>query len=170
MNARSSSVAGALRLLSLLLLAAGFSARAADLSGTYADEGTHAAAGAATGSPVSFVGLMRHAFDPELNRALLDGGRTIVRHNAARFSIECRDGDDKTAWSGQWEKGRGYTPGDDNVVLLTRDPTAKDDGFQFVLRQTSGGEILVVEASRVRATTFGPAAEPIGTYIFPREK
>lgn len=169
MNAFLSSAVGALRLFPLLL-AAGLTAQAADLSGKYADEGTHAAAGAATGSPVSFVGLMRLAFDPELNRAQLDGGRTILRQGSGHFAIECRDGDDREAWSARWEKGRGYTPGDDQVVLLTRDPASKDDGFQFVLRHTSGGEILVVEVSRIRATTFGPAAEAIGTYIFPREK
>jgi len=155
-------------LVATLLVAS--AAHAENLDGTY--ENTGSLVSSATAQPagtISFQGLLDLNFDYALTRALhATTNRVVITQTATHLRVECRDIDDKMTWSGSWEKGTGFTLEEDHVDLVFRAPRLKDDGYLFTLRTVHDRDLLLVDVQRVNATSFGPAAQPIGSFLFGR--
>ena len=156
-----------LAIASLLAIA---TARAEDLSGVYENTGSLVSSATdPTEGTVSFQGLLGLDFDYALTRALhAETNRVTLRQTETHFTIECRNTDDQVTWSGQWQKGVGYTVDGDHVELVFRAPRFKDDGFIFSLRRVPQRDLLFVEVQRLNATSFGPSAQPVGSFLFGR--
>lgn len=154
--------------LSFLLAAA--AAHAVEIDGTYENTGSLVSSATAQAEgTISFQGLLDLDFDYALTRALhATTNRVVITQAPGRLRIECRDIDDKMTWSGSWEMGAGYTLGEDHVELVFRARRFKEDGFVFTLRPVHNGDLLLVDVQRVNATSFGPAAQPVGSFLFGR--
>ena len=143
---------------------------AADLSGTYENAGILVSS--ATAQPegtISFQGLLSLEFDYALARALhAETNRVTIRQTETHFTIECRNLDDQVTWSRRWQKGAGYGVEGDRAELVFRAPQLKDDAYVFSLQRVPQRDLLLVTVERLNATSFGPSAQPVGTFLFGR--
>lgn len=162
------------RLIRLLLVLAGLCAalavRAVEIDGTYENTGSLASSATpqADGT-ISFQGLLELNFDYALTRAEhSETERVTLTQTATHLRLECRNREGRLTWTGSWEKGVGYTVEEDHVALTFRARRFKDDGFVFTLRPVPGRDLLLVDVQRINATSFGPAAQPIGSFLFGR--
>jgi len=146
------------------------SAHEVNMSGTYENAGamvkpdTTDAAGT-----ISFQGLLSLEFDYPLTREQhAQTDRVVVSQTDSTFTIECKDRDGTTTWSGQWRRDKGYGVEAEQVNLLLRSKRYGDDGFLFSLSLAGERQLLLVEVQRINATTFGPVAKPVGMFLFNR--
>lgn len=144
--------------------------RAVDVSGTYENAGTMVSPGTETDvGVISFQGLLGLEFDHALTRALhAQTSRVVVRQTGTTLTIECKDLDGVTTWSGQWTKGVGYAVEPGQVNLVFRSRRFEHDGFLFTLRPAGDGQLLLVDVRRINTTWLGPVAKPIGVFLFNR--
>jgi hypothetical protein len=154
-------------LISCLLAA---TLRAVDVSGTYENAGSMVGPGsAAEAGVISFQGLCNLEFDHALTRALhTEIDRVVVRQSASTFSLECKDRDGATTWSGQWSRDVGYGVDPGQVNLLFRSKRFESDGFLFSLSLAGEGQLLLVDVRRIKTTWLGPVGQPIGVFLFNR--
>lgn len=160
----------------LFVVATGFAlagwnvARAVDVSGTYENAGSMVAPGsAAEAGTISLQGLCTLEFDHALTRALhAQTDRVVVRQSDSTISLECKDRDGATVWSGQWKRNEGYGVDQGQVNLLFRSKRFEFDGFLFSLSLAGEGRLLLVDVRRVNTTPFGPVAKPVGSFLFSR--
>jgi hypothetical protein len=154
-------------LISCLLAA---TLRAVDVSGTFENAGTMVGPGSAAESGIiSFQGLCSLEFNHALTRALhTQTDRVVVRQSDSTFTIECKDRDDATTWSGRWERDVGYGVDPGQVNLLFRSKRFEFDGFLFSLSLAGDGRLLLVDVRRINTTWLGPVAKPIGVFLFNR--
>jgi hypothetical protein len=143
---------------------------AVDVSGTYENAGSMVSPDSAEESgAISFQGLCSLEFNHALTRALhAQTSRVVVTQTGGTFTIECKDLDGVTTWSGQWTKGQGYGVDPGQVNLLFRSKRFEFDGFLFSLRLAGDGRLLLVDVRRVNTTWLGPVAKPIGVFLFNR--
>lgn len=162
------------RFLRLWLVAAGLfaatAARADELDGVYENAGNLVALDAAQAAgTISFQGLLELNFDYALTRALhSETNRVTIRRTATHLTIQCLDADGKVTWSGRWEKGVGYAVEDDRVDLTFHSARLKYDSYMFSLEPVPQRDLLLVEVKRINATTLGPNAQPVGSFLFGR--
>lgn len=156
--------------LGCLMIALTATARAVDVSGIYENAGNRVGASApAEAGPISFQGLLGLEFDYALTRALHSQvDRVVVRQADNTFTIECKDRDGATTWSGQWKINEGYGFENDCVKLLLRSRRYPNDGFFFALSPAADGQLLLLEVQRVNSTWFGPVPKQVGTFLFHR--
>jgi hypothetical protein len=146
------------------------SARAVDVSGTYENTGAMVGPDSADAAgTISLQGLLELEFDYPLARARhAQTDRVVVRQTAATCTIECKDLDGATTWSGQWRSGVGYGVEAGQVNLLLRSKRFEFDGFLFSLSLAGDRQLLLVDVRRINTTTFGPVAKPVGVFLFNR--
>jgi hypothetical protein len=157
-------------LAGLLAIAAIARLHAVDVSGVYENAGTLVGpASPAEAGPISLQGLLGLEFDYALTRTLHDQvDRVVVKQAELTFTIECKDRDGATTWSGRWQLNKGYGMEGDRVKLLFRSKRYPDDGFYFTLNTLNEGKLLAVDVQRINSTWFGPVLKPVGTFLFNR--
>jgi hypothetical protein len=159
-----------MKTLLLILGLCAATARAVDVSGTYENTGAMVAPDSeAAAGTISLQGLCSLEFNPALTRALhSQTDRVVLRQSDATFSIECKDRDGATTWSGEWSRDVGYGVEAGQVNLLFRSKRFEFDGFLFSLSAAGDGRLLLIDVRRINTTPFGPVAKPIGAFLFNR--
>jgi hypothetical protein len=158
--------------LACLLLIAGGSGRAAEIAwvgGVYESAGTVVEATPAYAGPVSFRALLGLELDLALGAQQTANITAVeIEQQEKKLVIRTRDDTGRVEWSAEWRRNGAFEATPDGVKLLLRAKRYGEDFFMFTLSPVNEGGALTVRVERIRTTTQGPTAQPVGTFLFLR--
>ncbi|WP_221029797.1 hypothetical protein [Actomonas aquatica] len=140
-----------------------------DVTGTYADKGVvvQSTDGEAAFEAISFHALLSQQFSPALSAAdFPTSARFELNDETDRLVLEIFNDDGKSLWRALWGASRGFSHEDGKAVLRIQRRGSKDQRYSYVLEPADDDGNLLVTVYLVKATTFGPGADLVGSYMF----